>query len=109
MFGAGAMGSCRNRDVWQPFRDRMEFEGLVGPTRPRYGRQSSWRVDDDANLSLHTPHPDAEGQIPHSDIPRGPARIVDGPRAQRPASPRLRALAAGNRLSPSEPIHVRSG
>ena len=31
MLGAGAMGSRWIRDVWQPFRDRMEFAGLVDP------------------------------------------------------------------------------
>src|SRR5215213_1987978 len=29
MLGAGAMGSRWIRDAWQPFRDRMEFVGLV--------------------------------------------------------------------------------
>ena len=31
MLGAGAMGSRWIREIWQPFRDRMEFAGLVDP------------------------------------------------------------------------------
>ena len=29
MLGAGGMGSRWIREIWQPFRDRMEFAGLV--------------------------------------------------------------------------------
>ena len=31
MLGAGAMGSRWIREIWQPFRDQMEFAGLVDP------------------------------------------------------------------------------
>ena len=42
MLGAGAMGSRWIRDVWQPFRDRMEFAGLVDPNPAALGKAGDW-------------------------------------------------------------------
>ena len=42
MLGAGAMGSRWIRDVWQPFRDRMEFTGLVDPNPAALGEAGDW-------------------------------------------------------------------
>jgi predicted dehydrogenase len=42
MLGAGAMGSRWIRDVWQPFRDRMEFVGLVDPNPAALRVASDW-------------------------------------------------------------------
>jgi predicted dehydrogenase len=42
MLGAGAMGSCWIRDVWPPFRDRMEFAGLVDPNPATLGEAGDW-------------------------------------------------------------------
>src|SRR5919107_670273 len=42
MLGAGAMGSRWIRDVWQPFRDRMEFAGLVDPNPAVLGEAGDW-------------------------------------------------------------------
>ena len=42
MLGAGAMGSHWIRDVWQPFRDRMEFAGLVDPNPVALHEAGDW-------------------------------------------------------------------
>jgi predicted dehydrogenase len=42
MLGAGAMGSRWIRDVWQPFRDRMEFAGLVDPNPSALHEAGDW-------------------------------------------------------------------
>jgi predicted dehydrogenase len=42
MLGAGAMGSRWIRDVWPPFRDRMEFAGLVDPNPAALGEAGDW-------------------------------------------------------------------
>ena len=42
MLGAGAMGSRWIRDVWQPFRDRMEFAGLVDVNPSALGEAGEW-------------------------------------------------------------------
>ncbi len=42
MLGAGAMGSRWIRDVWQPFRDRMEFAGLVDPNPAALVEAGDW-------------------------------------------------------------------
>jgi predicted dehydrogenase len=42
MLGAGAMGSRWIRDVWQPFRSRMEFVGLVDPNPAALREASDW-------------------------------------------------------------------
>ena len=42
MLGAGAMGSRWIRDVWQPFRDRMEFVGLVDPNPAALREAGDW-------------------------------------------------------------------
>jgi predicted dehydrogenase len=42
MLGAGAMGSRWIRDVWQPFRDRLEFAGLVDPNPAALSEAGDW-------------------------------------------------------------------
>ena len=42
MLGAGAMGSRWIRDVWQPFRDRMEFAGLIDPNPTALHEAADW-------------------------------------------------------------------
>jgi predicted dehydrogenase len=42
MLGAGAMGSRWIRDVCQPFRDRMEFAGLVDPNPAALVEAGDW-------------------------------------------------------------------
>jgi predicted dehydrogenase len=42
MLGAGAMGSRWIREIWQPFRDRMEFAGLVDPDPAALGAAGDW-------------------------------------------------------------------
>src|ERR687893_160914 len=42
MLGAGAMGSRWIRDVWQPFRDRMEFAGLVDANPAALSEAGDW-------------------------------------------------------------------
>ena len=42
MLGAGAMGSRWIRDIWQPFRDRMEFAGLVDPDPAALREAGDW-------------------------------------------------------------------
>ena len=42
MLGAGAMGTRWIRDVWQPFRDRMEFVGLVDANPAALSEAGDW-------------------------------------------------------------------
>jgi predicted dehydrogenase len=42
MLGAGAMGSRWIREIWQPFRDRMEFVGLVDPDPAALRAAGDW-------------------------------------------------------------------
>jgi predicted dehydrogenase len=42
MLGAGGMGSHWIRDIWQPFRDRMEFAGLVDANPSALREAGDW-------------------------------------------------------------------
>ena len=42
MLGAGGMGSRWIRDIWQPFRDRMELAGLVDPNPAALDKAGDW-------------------------------------------------------------------
>ena len=42
MLGAGGMGSRWIREIWQPFRDRMEFAGLVDPNPAALHAAGDW-------------------------------------------------------------------
>ena len=42
MVGLGGMGSRWVRHIWQPFRDRMEFAGLVDPNPAALHEAADW-------------------------------------------------------------------
>ncbi len=42
MLGAGGMGSRWIREIWQPFRDRMEFAELVDPNPAALHEAGDW-------------------------------------------------------------------